>query len=362
VPLLCLAAQSAHFRIDLPRGRWLPESAESVHVLHGIDSVARGNFGQIIQVILQLPPGVSVQQEAGWRAVSKLVRSLAHDPRVQHVWAVTTLNIKPLGGPELLKTIPESARASLLSADGTAALIELLPRQGLAAADATKFVRDVRAIDPEGSTGLAGTHLVVGGVAAFNVDYEDAIRNSLLTIAVSVIGATLVVLAVAFRSILIPIKAVALNLLSVAAAFGAVAVVFQSDHGARLLGLPRALDGGFPILPVLVFCIVFGLSMDYEVFIVARIADGRRAGLGDRAALVEGLAGTGRVITFAAAIMLAIFGAFIFGDFVLIKLLGFALGVAVLVDATLIRLALGPALVQLAGRWNWWPGRPQIKG
>ena len=361
VPLLCLAAQSAHFRIDLPRGRWLPESAESVHVLHGIDSVARGNFGQIVQVILQLPPGVSVQQEAGWRAVSRLVRTLAHDERVQHVWAVTTLNIKPLGGPELLKTIPESARASLLSADGSAALIELLPRQGLAAADATKLVRDVRAIDPQVSSGLAGTHLVVGGVAAFNVDYEDAIRNSLLKIAISVIGATLVVLAVAFRSILIPIKAVALNLLSVAAAFGAVAVVFRSNHGAHWLGLPRALDGGFPILPVLVFCIVFGLSMDYEVFIVARIADGRRAGLSDRAALVEGLAGTGRVITFAAAIMLAIFGAFVFGDFVLIKLLGFALGVAVLVDATLIRLALGPALVQLAGRWNWWPGPPSQK-
>ncbi len=175
-----------------------------------------------------------------------------------------------------------------------------------------------------------------------------------------IIGATLLVLAVAFRSILIPIKAVALNLLSVAAAFGAVAVVFQSSWGARLMGLPRPLDGGFPILPVLVFCIVFGLSMDYEVFIVARIADGRRAGLTDRAALIEGLAGTGRVITFAAAIMIAIFGAFVMGDFILIKLLGFALGVAVLVDATVIRLALGPALVQLAGRWNWWPGRSAV--
>jgi putative drug exporter of the RND superfamily len=89
---------------------------------------------------------------------------------------------------------------------------------------------------------------------------------------------------------------------------------------------------------------------------VARIADGRRAGLPDRAALIEGIAGTGRVITFAAAIMMTVFGGFVFGEFVLVKILGFALGVAVLIDATIIRLGVGPALIQLAGRWNWWQG------
>jgi RND superfamily putative drug exporter len=164
------------------------------------------------------------------------------------------------------------------------------------------------------------------------------------------------VLSLAFRSVLIPIKAVALNLLSVAAAYGAVAIVFQHELGARLVGLPRPMHGGFPILPIVVFCIVFGLSMDYEVFIVARIADGRRAGLADGAALVEGLASTGRVVTFAASIMVLVFGAFGFGDFVLIKILGFALGVAVFLDASVIRTAVGPALIRLAGRWNWWPG------
>ena len=90
---------------------------------------------------------------------------------------------------------------------------------------------------------------------------------------------------------------------------------------------------------------------------MSRIADGRRAGLDDDTALVEGLASTGRVITFAASIMVMIFGAFVLGEFVLIKILGFALAVAVLLDATVIRLAVGPALIRLAGRWNWWPGR-----
>lgn len=357
LPLLFLAAQAAHLRIDLPRGRWLPESSASVRVLHEIDSVARGNFGEIIQVILELPRGTTVQDESGWRAESHLVRSFARDPRIQHVWSVTTLNTVPLGGPEILKRLPDAVRRSLVSADGREALIALLPRPGFAATDAVALVREIRAADPQVLTGIAGAHLAVGGVPAFNADYENAIKSTMGMIVASVICATLLVLSLAFRSVLIPIKAVALNLLSVAAAFGAVAVVFQQGVGSRLIGLPSPMDGGFPILPVLVFCIVFGLSMDYEVFIVARIADGRRSGLGDAAALVEGIAGTGRVITFAASIMVLIFGGFVFGNFVLIKILGFALAVAVLLDATVIRLALGPALIRLAGRWNWWPGK-----
>jgi RND superfamily putative drug exporter len=93
------------------------------------------------------------------------------------------------------------------------------------------------------------------------------------------------------------------------------------------------------------------------VFLVARIADGRRAGMSDTQALIEGVSKMGRVITFAAATMMLIFAGFMSGEFVLIKILGFTLGVAVLIEATLIRLAMGPALIQLAGRWNWWPGR-----
>jgi RND superfamily putative drug exporter len=357
IPLLFLAAQAAHLRIDLPRGRWLPDSAASVRVLHEIDAVAPGNFGQIIPVILEFPAGTTIQDESGWRAVSRLARSLARDPRVQHVWSVTSLGATPLAGPETLTRLTDSTRRSLVSRDGSAALIELLPRPGMTATDAVILVRTIRAANPQTLTGLPGARLEVGGVPAFNVDYEDAIRSAMPTLVISVVCATLIVLSLAFRSVLIPLKAVALNLLSVAAAFGAATVAFEHDRSARLVGLPHALDGGFPILPVLVFCIVFGLSMDYEVFIVARIADGRRAGLTDSEALVEGLVGTGRVVTFAASIMVLIFGGFVFGDFVVIKILGFALGVAVFLDATVIRLAVGPALIRLAGRWNWWPGR-----
>jgi RND superfamily putative drug exporter len=116
------------------------------------------------------------------------------------------------------------------------------------------------------------------------------------------------------------------------------------------------LDAIFPAIPILVFCIVFGLSMDYEVFLVARVREARRSGLDEHAAIAEGLERTGGIITSAAAIMIVVFGAFAFGGFVVIKMLGFALATAVLLDATVMRLAVGPALLALAGRWNWWPG------
>jgi RND superfamily putative drug exporter len=357
IPLLLLASQATHLRIDLPRGRWLPETAQSVRVLHEIDAAAAGSFGEIVQVILYLPPGTTIQDGSGWRAELRLARFFARDPRIKHVWAVTTLNPVLLGGPEILKRLTDSERRSFVSADGHAVLLALLPNKNIPAPDAVRLVREIRAANLETITGIAGAHLDVGGLPGFNADYEDAIRSSLGPVILSVICATLLVLSLAFRSVLIPIKAVALNLLSVAAAYGAVAIVFQHGLGAHLMGLPSPMHGGFPILPIVVFCIVFGLSMDYEVFIVARIADGRRAGLADGDALVEGLASTGRVITFAASIMVMIFGAFVFGDFVLIKILGFALGVAVFLDATVIRTAVGPALIRLAGRWNWWPGQ-----
>jgi RND superfamily putative drug exporter len=356
LPLLALVAQADRLRTDLPRGRWLPADVESVQVFHELEAIGRSSFGQTIRVIVELPAQSAVETESGWRAVSRLADFFAHDARVDRVWAVATLDGAGSGGPGTVRLLPDPVRRSLVSTDGQAALVELLPREGIAPAEATRLVRQIRAMDPQAVTGLAGARTRVGGVPAFNADYEDAVAKSVMQVAACVVGATFLALAVAFRSVLIPLKAVALNLLSVAAAFGAVVLVFQDGYGLGLVGLDHPIEGGFPILPVLVFCTVFGLSMDYEVFLVARVADAHRAALDDGAALAEGMASTGRVITLAAAIMVVIFGGFVLGDFVLIKMLGFALGVAVLLDATVVRLALGPALIRLAGRWNWWPG------
>jgi RND superfamily putative drug exporter len=224
------------------------------------------------------------------------------------------------------------------------------------------LVRDLRALDAGAAMGLPGARLLVGGLPAFSADYEGSVAGRFPGVVALVVGGTLLALLVGFRSVLVPVKAVLLNLLSVAAAFGALVLVFQDGYGVRLLGLEGPVDGVFPIVPALVFCSVFGLSMDYEVFLVTRVREERLAGKSDDEAIVEGVARTGPVITSAAAVMIAVFAAFMLGRFVLMKMLGFALAVAVLLDATVIRLAIGPALLCLAREFNWWPGERPAPG
>jgi len=260
-----------------------------------------------------------------------------------------------MGPDPNLDLIPDVVRRSLASDDGRLAQIEVTPRDGLSPRDLDALVADVRSIGAEALTGIEGARMWVGGLPAFNVDFQAAVAGRFVPVVLLVIGATLITLMIGFRSVLVPIKAVVLNLLSVAGAFGALVLVFQDGYGIGLVGLSSAPGSVFAMVPVLVFCVVFGLSMDYEVFLVSRVAEARRSH-DEVAAVVEGLAQTGHVITSAAAIMVVVFGGFTLGDFVLVKMLGFALGMAVLLDAAIVRTAIGPALLVLLGRWNWWPG------
>jgi RND superfamily putative drug exporter len=318
--------------------------------------MGRSGVVQTVRVVLELPEDTQALSKEGWEATRRLAEALGRDRRVARVQTLRAL----LGdrGDDLAAAalLPVEAKRTFLGQEGDAALLEVVPREAAGPGDLAGLVRELRRADAGALTGLAGSRLRVGGLPAFDVDYQDTVARHVRAVIALVLLGTLVTLFAAFRSVLVPIKAVALNLLTVASAFGAVVLVFQDGHGVRLLGLPGPVDGVFPIVPPLVFCAVFGLSMDYEVFLVARVAEARRAGLGEDEALAEGLARTGGVITSAAAIMIAVFGAFILGDFVLIKMLGFALAVAVFLDAAVIRTAIGPALLKLAGRWNWWPG------
>jgi len=172
-----------------------------------------------------------------------------------------------------------------------------------------------------------------------------------------VLGVIALMLVIAFRSALVPLKAVVLNLLSVAASFGLMVLVFQQGKGSALFGLDGPTVAIFAVVPVLVFAIVFGLSMDYEVFLLARVKEEWDGGADNETAVANGLAATAGTITWAALVMILVFGAFAFTDVFVVKVLGFGLAAAVLLDATIIRLVLAPALMRLAGRWNWWPGK-----
>ena len=359
VPVGVLALQSTRLRAELPRGDWLPRDMESARALHDLRDMRRGGVVQEISVVLELPPGVKATDDAGWAATRRLTEALSRDSAVASVRSLPSLTSVGTGflpRAALLAMVPEDIRGAFASRDGGAALVQVIPRDEVQGADLTGYIRRVRSLDAGAASGLPGSRIRVGGLPAFNADYEDAIGGRFFGIVAAIVGGTLLALALGFRSLLVPIKAVALNLLSVAGAFGAVVLVFQEEHGASLLGLAGAVDGTFPAIPILVFCTVFGLSMDYEVFLVARVAEARRSGHDERAAIAEGLARTGGIITSAAAIMVVVFGAFTLGSFLLIKMLGFALAVAVLLDASVMRVAIGPALLTLAGRWNWWPG------
>ncbi len=198
-----------------------------------------------------------------------------------------------------------------------------------------------------------GARVHVGGITAIFEDFGNAISEKLpLFIGVVILLSALLLMAV-FRSILVPLKAVVMNLLSIGAAFGLIVAVFQWGWGASLIGV----DGTGPIIsffPIFLFAIVFGLSMDYEVFLMSRIHEEWESGRDATLAVTRGLALTGRVITAAAAIMVTVFASFMIGEDRIIKLFGLGLAAAILIDAVIIRSVLVPALMQLFGKRAWW--------
>ena len=353
-PVALLAWQARRLSTELPRGDWLPPAMESAEGLHELQRMGRSAVVNAVRVVVSLPTPATSSE--GWRALRTVDSLLAADVRVARVRSLPALLPGPAPSLTVLSLVPADARRTLVSGDERLALVEALPREEATPGELTALVRRVRALDAAALGGLPGVRLEVGGLPAFNADYEDAVAGRFRTIVLLVVAGTLVALFAGFRSLLVPLKAVALNLLSVGAAFGAVVLVFQDGRGARFVGLAGPVDAVFPAVPVIVFCIVFGLSMDYEVFLVGRVAEARRGGASESEALAEGLSRTGGVILSAAAVMVVVFGAFALGDFLLIKMLGFALAVAVLLDATVVRVAIGPALLRLAGKWNWWPG------
>jgi putative drug exporter of the RND superfamily len=352
-PLLLLASQAARLDTSLPRGDWLPPAAESVHALRTLEQMDRAGVVQSLRVILELPRDSIAQTDSGWNTVDRFTKRLASDPRADRVLSITTMaesNRSSLG------TLSRETRRTFLSRDGRAALLEVLPAASVSLREQVNWVRELRKTGAAALTGIPGTTLRIGGIPALNADYQTIVGDQFASVLVLVVVGTLLALLGGFRSLFAALKAIALNLLSVAASFGALVLVFQDGHGSSFLGVREGTGSVFPIVPIVAFAIVFGLSMDYEVFLVARVLEARRGGMIEMEAIPEGLARTAGLITSAAAIMIVVFAAFTFGNFLVVKMIGFTLAVAVFIDATLVRIVIGPALLRIAGDWNWWPG------
>ena len=351
-PLLLLASQALRLDTSLPKGNWLPPAAESVHALHTLEEVDRSGVVQSMRIIVELPSSIS-QTDTGWNTIDALSKKLAADPRTDRVISIATI---AAGNRSALLDLSRETRRTLLSGDGQAALLEVLPKASVSLRDQVDWVRELRKTGAVGLTGQPGATMLIGGIPALNADYQTIVSTHFGSVAGLVVIGTLLALLGGFRSLFAAVKAIVLNLLSVAASFGALVLVFQFGYGSHVLGVHAGTGSVFPLVPIVTFAIVFGLSMDYEVFLVARVLEARRAGLSEADAIPEAMAKTSGLITSAAAIMIVVFLAFTFGDFLVVKMIGFTLAIAVFIDATLVRMVIGPALLRIAGDWNWWPG------
>lgn len=236
---------------------------------------------------------------------------------------------------------------------GDTAVLAVVPSTGANDHATQELVTTLRKETIPASLEGSGTKAYVGGATAVFIDLSDRLIGRTPLVFLVVIGLSFLLLTAVFRSPVIALKAALMNLLSIAAAFGVTLAVFQWGWGANLIGLEEKQPIA-AFMPMFLFAILFGLSMDYEVFLLSRIREAWVHGRTTSQAVAEGLTVTARVITAAAAIMVCVFFSFMLTDDPITKQFGFGLGIAILIDATVVRLVLVPATMELLGDWNWW--------
>jgi RND superfamily putative drug exporter len=241
-----------------------------------------------------------------------------------------------------------------ISPDKTVAVVALSVKGSGTDAASERSLETLRSEVVPATVGrLPGAEVAVNGVSASSKDFNDAMLAHAPIVLAFVLGLAFILLLVTFRSIVVPIKAIVLNLLSVGAAFGILKLVFQDGHGERALDF-QSVGGVAPVIPLFLFVILFGLSMDYHVFILSRVREAVNRGMSNDDAVAHGLKSTAGVVTSAALVMVAVFGSFAVGSDQLAKQIGIGLAAAILIDATIIRAILLPATMKLLGERNWY--------
>jgi RND superfamily putative drug exporter len=249
-------------------------------------------------------------------------------------------------------SLPATVRAQVSQITGSSiAVLRAYTPYPESSSQAESVVRYIRAHDR-----VEGAQVLVTGNTAFDMDYVQYMLDQTPWTVAYIMVTTFILLTILLRSLVLPVKAVAMNLLSLSAAFGALVFIFQQGHLSGILDFSAApLD---PTIPVLVFCVVFGLSMDYEVFLLTRMREAWEEHRNNQRAVAAGLQASGRLVTGAAAIMVTVFGVFgLVSSVVVIKALGLGMAIAVLVDASVVRALVVPALMRLIGPANWWAPR-----
>lgn len=353
LPLLLLANHARSAILSTPLDNWLPKGSESTQALNLLSREQRLSVAGTAHVLLRLPGGTPVLSVNGWAALKRARQTMRQLPHAGDAYAITSVGTGDLTVAQ--QVFPASVRDHYVSRDGQTTLLEVIPSSGSETAGAIALVDELRALDAAAASGLRGVELLVSGLPAYSVDYQNATRRSLPSVVFAASVATLIALLLALRAPLVAVKAVVLNLLVAAAALGATVFVFQDGYGIAVFQR-EAVGSILPTVPLLGFAATFGISMDYELFLLNAILNERAVGRTESEAIARGMAQSAGLITRAAGVMVAVFAAFAMSDLLPLSMLGFALAIAVVLDATLVRLVLAPALLAVAGRWNWWPG------
>jgi RND superfamily putative drug exporter len=315
--LILLALPFRHARLENSGLESLPRSSESRQLFEAVDDRFQDGGTDPVVVVVESAPGNPLVADY-LRRVEALPGVVRVEPRQGTPPQITVLDVVPEG-----------------SSEGPAA---------------TRLVERIRALERPVAAGVTGP-------AAFLVDYRDSL-TSRLPYALGLIGlATFALLFLMTGSVVVPVKAIVMNILSLGASFGALVWVFQEGHLSGLLGFdsPGMVD---ITVPVLIFVFAFGLSMDYEVFLLSRIKEAWDQTGDNDLAVALGLQRTGRIVTSAAALIVVVFLGFAAGELLTIKEVGLGMAIAVVLDATVVRMLLVPATMKLMGRWNWWAPTP----
>jgi RND superfamily putative drug exporter len=353
--------------IGTPSATALPTSAES---RQGLD-ILNAQFPQTnenpIYIIAQARGGSSILTTENLAKLNSLSNWLASQPHVTGVVSLTKLPTTR-GSPTLTEqqlaalyssgAYRQSTALSQLVSSTTRGDITLITVKSDTIMDSSEgkaLINDLRAGDKAAGQGLT---VLVGGGQADSMDFSNYLYGNFPRAILFILAVTYILLLLMFRSVLLPLKAILMNVLSLSVCYGVLVFIFQWGNFSNVLHFTSegSLDS---TIPILLFCILFGLSMDYEVFLLSRVHEEWLRTHNNRWAIARGLEKTGGVITNAALLFMIVAGAFIFTSILLIQEMGVGMTVAVLVDAAVIRMLLVPATMRLLGRWNWWlPGRP----
>ncbi len=355
--LLLLGLPFLGIRLGLSGGETLPPDTESRRGEEILDRQFPDSSAYPMVVLLGYKQGSPLTRERIGEMYD-LSRWLEDRPGVKDVESVVNLDPKLsrdqyeelFSGPR--EDLPSQVREALKRTTGDhVAVLTAYTSVGYNTEGAHDLVREVRGQHPE-----VGGEVLVGGWAAFDLDLTDSVYDAVPPAIAFVVLATYVVLFLLLGSVLLPIKAVVVNFLSISASYGALVWIFQEGHLSGLLDFtPGPIN---TTTPIIMFCILFGLSMDYEVMLLSRIKEEYERTGDNVSSVALGIERTGRLITGAALIMATVFFSFGLAEAVVIKAIGLGMGLAVLVDATIIRALLVPATMRLMGDWNWWAPKP----